>query len=75
MSAGCAVVFIANGGGHILKLYAKRGFTTVAEITREAGLAERTFFRHFVDKREILFGRTRSANELVVYSYRCRTSS
>ena len=41
-----------------LELYAARGFdeTTVAEIARAAGLTERTFFRHFADKREVLFG-------------------
>ena len=41
-----------------LELYADRGFdeTTVAEIAERAGLTERTFFRHFADKREVLFG-------------------
>jgi AcrR family transcriptional regulator len=40
-----------------LKLYTERGFeqTTVAEIAAQAGLTERTFFRHFADKREVLF--------------------
>jgi len=40
-----------------LELYVERGFeqTTVAEIARHAGLTERTFFRHFADKREVLF--------------------
>src|SRR5215475_4478108 len=40
-----------------LELYAERGYeqTTVAEIARRAGLTERTFFRHFTDKREVLF--------------------
>ena len=38
-------------------LYGERGFenTTVAEIADRAGLTERTFFRHFADKREVLF--------------------
>ncbi len=38
-------------------LYSERGFdeTTVAEIAQRAGLTERTFFRHFADKREVLF--------------------
>ena len=40
-----------------LDLYGERGFenTTVAEIARRAGLTERTFFRQFADKREVLF--------------------
>jgi AcrR family transcriptional regulator len=40
-----------------LDLYRERGFeqTTVAEIAARAGLTERTFFRHFADKREVLF--------------------
>jgi AcrR family transcriptional regulator len=41
-----------------LELYGERGFesTTVAEIAERAGLTERTFYRHFADKREVLFG-------------------
>ena len=40
-----------------LELFEERGFeqTTVAEIATRAGLTERTFFRHFADKREVLF--------------------
>jgi AcrR family transcriptional regulator len=40
-----------------LELYGEHGFeqTTVAEIAKRAGLTERTFFRHFADKREVLF--------------------
>ena len=40
-----------------LALYLEQGFdnTTVAEIAERAGLTERTFFRHFADKREVLF--------------------
>ena len=40
-----------------MELYGERGFddTTVAEIAARAGLTERTFFRHFADKREVLF--------------------
>jgi len=40
-----------------LELYSDRGFeqTTVADIAQRAGLTERTFFRHFADKREVLF--------------------
>ncbi len=41
-----------------LELFASHGFdqTTTAEIAQAAGLTERTFFRHFTDKREVLFG-------------------
>lgn len=41
-----------------LELYRERGYdsTTVAEIAERAGLTERTFFRHYADKREVLFG-------------------
>jgi AcrR family transcriptional regulator len=40
-----------------MRLYAERGYeqTTVADIAAEAGLTARTFFRHFADKREVLF--------------------
>ncbi len=39
------------------ELFAEQGFaaTTVPEITARAGLTTRTFFRHFADKREVLF--------------------
>ncbi len=41
-----------------LELFAEQGFehTTVAEIALRAGLTQRTFFNHFADKREVLFG-------------------
>jgi AcrR family transcriptional regulator len=41
-----------------LELYVERGFdqTTVADIAKRAGLTERTFYRHYADKREVLFG-------------------
>ena len=40
-----------------LELFHERGYeaTTTAEIAARAGLTERTFFRHFPDKREALF--------------------
>jgi AcrR family transcriptional regulator len=53
-----------------LELYMERGFeqTTVAEIAKRAGLTERTFFRHFADKREVLFWGAGSLQELLVGS-------
>src|SRR6185312_5044030 len=41
-----------------LDLFREQGFeqTTVAQIAARAGLSERTFFRHYADKREVLFG-------------------
>jgi AcrR family transcriptional regulator len=51
-----------------LALYGERGFenTTVAEIAARAGLTERTFFRHFADKREVLFSGAGTLQELLV---------
>jgi AcrR family transcriptional regulator len=53
-----------------LELYAERGFeqTTAAEIARRAGLTERTFFRYFADKREVLFWGSGRLQELLVSS-------
>jgi AcrR family transcriptional regulator len=61
-----------NGRGRLelaaLALYGERGFenTTVAEIAARAGLTERTFFRHFADKREVLFSGADALQELLV---------
>jgi AcrR family transcriptional regulator len=51
-----------------MELYGERGFeqTTVAEIAARAGLTERTFFRHFADKREVLFWGAAAFQELFV---------
>lgn len=40
-----------------LELYGEQGYdaTTTAAIAARAGLTERTYFRHFADKREVLF--------------------
>lgn len=41
------------------KLFGKQGYaaTTVPEIAENAGLTERTFYRYFTDKREVMFWR------------------
>ncbi|HWC80103.1 MAG TPA: helix-turn-helix domain-containing protein [Pseudonocardiaceae bacterium] len=41
-----------------LELFTENGYeeTTVAQIADRAGLNRATFFRHFADKREVLFG-------------------
>jgi AcrR family transcriptional regulator len=46
-----------------LSLFLEQGYdrTTVAQIAKRAGLGERSFYRHFTDKREVLFG---GGNEL-----------
>jgi AcrR family transcriptional regulator len=51
-----------------MELYTERGFepTTVAQIARRAGLTERTFFRHFADKREVLFAGSDRLQEIMV---------
>lgn len=51
-----------------LALYSERGFdqTTAAQIAARAGLTERTFFRHFADKREVLFAGSAVLQERIV---------
>lgn len=51
-----------------LELYARHGYeqTTVAEIAARAGLTERTYFRHFADKREVLFHGSEQLQEAIV---------
>lgn len=55
-------------GAAAMELFAEQGYeqTTVAEIAGRAGLAERTFFRHFSDKREVLFFGGDALRDLVV---------
>jgi len=51
-----------------MQLYRERGFdrTTVADIAARAGLTERTFFRYFADKREVLFSGSHNLQEFLV---------
>ena len=51
-----------------IELYAEHGYeqTTVAEIAAHAGLTERTYFRHFPDKREVLFHGSEALREALV---------
>jgi AcrR family transcriptional regulator len=51
-----------------MQLYVERGFedTTVADIAAEAGVTARTFFRHFADKREVLFAGSSELQEALV---------
>jgi AcrR family transcriptional regulator len=71
MSAGMGR-WEANPRGRLMQaameLYTERGYeqTTVAEIAQRAGLTERTFFRHFADKREVLFSGAALLQEAIV---------
>ncbi len=49
-------------------LYGERGFeqSTVAEIAGRAGLTERTFFRYFSDKREVLFAGAAALQQVLI---------
>lgn len=51
-----------------LALFSESGFdqTTAAQIAERAGVTERTFFRHFADKREVLFGGAEILKERVL---------
>ena len=50
------------------ELFLERGYdqTTVADIAERAGLTERTFFRHYADKREVLFGGSSLLQEALI---------
>jgi len=50
-----------------LELFAERGYenSTVLDIAKRAGLAKSTFFRHFQDKRAVLFGEDALTEPLV----------
>ncbi|MEU1570079.1 TetR family transcriptional regulator [Streptomyces collinus] len=51
-----------------LELFGERGYeqTTVAEIAKRAGLTERTYFRHYADKCEVMFGQFNALQEQFV---------
>jgi AcrR family transcriptional regulator len=51
-----------------MELFEERGYeqSTVAEIAKRAGVTERTFFRHYADKREVLFAGSEALRELMV---------
>ncbi len=51
-----------------MELFLERGFeqATVTEIAARAGLTQRTFFRHFADKREVLFYGQEMLRDLLV---------
>lgn len=59
-----------------LQLFEERGYseTTVAAVAEHAGLTERTFFRHFNDKKEVLFDENR-LGELVAAETRASDAS
>jgi AcrR family transcriptional regulator len=51
-----------------MELFQERGYveTTVEEIATCAGLTERTFFRYFADKREVLFSGSKELEKGIV---------
>jgi AcrR family transcriptional regulator len=51
-----------------MELFQRRGYgrTTVEEIAAQAGLTERTFFRYFTDKREVLFSGSKDLEKSIV---------
>jgi len=51
-----------------MELFQHRGYTetTVEEIAARAGLTERTFFRYFADKREVLFSGSKDLEQVIV---------
>ena len=59
---GCMPRWEGDAAGRLeraaLELFDERGFdrTTVSQIAKRAGLNERSFYRYFSDKREVLFG-------------------
>lgn len=55
-----------------MELFTERGYddVTVAEIAERAGLRKRSFFRHYTDKREVLFAGSADFERIVVDAVR-----
>jgi AcrR family transcriptional regulator len=55
-----------------LELYQERGFdaTTTGDIAARAGVTERTFFRHFPDKKDVLFDGQETLRDLLTAGVR-----
>ncbi|MFI9009022.1 TetR/AcrR family transcriptional regulator [Actinosynnema sp. NPDC053489] len=55
-----------------MDLFTERGFeqTTAGDIAERAGVTERTFFRHFTDKREVLFSGSEAVGRTVAEAIR-----
>src|SRR5690349_2504256 len=51
-----------------MELFRERGYarTTVEEIAACSGLTQRTFFRYFTDKREVLFSGSKDLERILV---------
>lgn len=60
-----------------LELFAERGYaaTTTAAIAERAGVTDRTFYRHFKDKSEVLFGDEARIAEVLVDAVSASTAS
>jgi AcrR family transcriptional regulator len=55
-----------------MELFTERGYddVTVAEIAQRAGLTKRSFFRHYTDKREVLFSGSADFETTIVHAVR-----